>query len=211
MQRTRGFSLIEVMIAVAIFAVVAAIAYRGLGSVVRTRAALQETEQKLHSLTRALNLLEKDLSQAQMRSIRSGAGVLEPALLGDASSLRVSTLAVAAASAGVHFAPVRVQHVFGPNRWLRSSRAVLDAAPNTAESTRIQLESVSRVELSYFDQNLQPSGVWPPAAARNDPNFDLDTLPRAVELRFTVPGAGQIRRLILISDALPEQERPNEP
>lgn len=66
MTRSRaqaGFTLIEVMIAITIMAVLSVMAWRGLDSVSRANSALERRTEEVARLLRALDQLERDLSQ----------------------------------------------------------------------------------------------------------------------------------------------------
>lgn len=78
----KGFTLIEVLIALAITAFVATIAYASLSSVISgvesTRAAAQQT----YELDRALMFISRDLRQLVARPVMDEFGQREPALTG---------------------------------------------------------------------------------------------------------------------------------
>lgn len=63
MARQRGFTLIEVMVAILLMAVVALIAWRGLDSVSRADEHLRLATERDDALLRALNQLQRDLDQ----------------------------------------------------------------------------------------------------------------------------------------------------
>lgn len=58
----QGFTLIEVMVAIMLMAVVSLIAWRGLDSVTRADAHLQASTEQTETLLRALNQLQLDVS-----------------------------------------------------------------------------------------------------------------------------------------------------
>jgi general secretion pathway protein J len=193
-----GFTLLEVMVAVALFAILAAVAFGGLTAIARAQVAVKGKTQALDQLSFALSRIEKDLAQALPRSIRSAYGQPEAALVGDAASITVSTL-VLASDGQPSLTAVRVRHSWGNSRWLRSQFLGLDLAPSTPESARLVLTGFNSVKLSYFDAQLREFERWPPP---NRADLPQDTLPRAVELRFKDDNVGEIRRLFFVSDAV---------
>ncbi len=62
MNRQRGFTLIEVMVAILLMAIVSLIAWRGLDSVTRSDTHLQESAEQHAQLMRALNQLQRDFA-----------------------------------------------------------------------------------------------------------------------------------------------------
>lgn len=197
----RGFTLIEVLVAVAIFAVVAAIAYGGLNSIARTHGVLAEQQRNNAQLSGAIRRLEKDLEQALARPVRDPYDVPQGAFVGSSLRFSLSTLAVRTGTDGAHFRPTRVAHEFTVEGWLRSSRDVLDAAPNSVTRNRVLLRQVERVRIRYLDDQLLPSPQWPPVNSKLSPEI----LPRALELKFDLPGIGEITRLIPVAEPVLEQ------
>lgn len=61
-QSQKGFTLIEVMVAIMLMAVVSLIAWRGLDSVTRADQHLQASTEQTEALLRALNQLQRDIS-----------------------------------------------------------------------------------------------------------------------------------------------------
>lgn len=62
MKQQRGFTLIEVMIAITLMAVLSVMAWRGLDSVTRANAMLEQRTDNIARLMRALDQLERDMS-----------------------------------------------------------------------------------------------------------------------------------------------------
>lgn len=80
---SRGFTLLEVLIAIAIFALLGLGSYRMLHSVLNTDEATRRHELQLREVVRAFAALEQDLAQVGARPVRDGFAELRPALLGE--------------------------------------------------------------------------------------------------------------------------------
>lgn len=76
MKDQQGFTLIEVMVAILLMAVVSLIAWRGLDSVTRADSHLQASSEQSDSLLRALNQLQRDVD------MRAGIELSEPKKVG---------------------------------------------------------------------------------------------------------------------------------
>lgn len=74
MQRQRGFTLLEIMIALTIFAVISTLAWQILDGAMRTSSATDASAAKLNQLQRAWSLLERDFFQLQARAPRNEPG-----------------------------------------------------------------------------------------------------------------------------------------
>ncbi|EQB8447399.1 TPA: prepilin-type N-terminal cleavage/methylation domain-containing protein, partial [Pseudomonas aeruginosa] len=57
-----GFTLIEVMVAIMLMAIVSLMAWRGLDSIARASAHLEDSTEQGAALLRALNQLERDIA-----------------------------------------------------------------------------------------------------------------------------------------------------
>jgi len=198
--RAAGFTLIEVIVATAIFALVAAIAATGLSSISKSYTALADQRADRHALTRALAAIEQDLQQAVARGVRSPYGAALPAFTGDSNSFEFSSSSLSVASTGPQAALVRVRYETRQNNLQRLLRAELDAAPNSQQSQRALLSGVQNVRLQYWDFSDVRSPIWPPANS----NYTIDQLPRALEIRIVHSRFGELVRLIPISDVPPQ-------
>lgn len=76
MKNQQGFTLIEVMVAILLMAVVSLIAWRGLDSVTRADSHLQASGEQSDSLLRTLNQLQRDVD------MRAGIELSEPKKVG---------------------------------------------------------------------------------------------------------------------------------
>lgn len=185
-----GFSLVELLVAVAVFAALAAAAYGGLASIARTRGALVAQQDRFAAVTRAVGMLERDLRQAVARPVRDQAGLMLPALVGRGDGLELTRLGFADPRREASSSLLRIG-VAGDGRELRRIRhAVLDRAPGSVPASSVLLDAVDGFALRYLGADGAWLASWPPAGV------DVDALPRAVELRMTLADLGEIRRVM---------------
>lgn len=179
-MRARGFTLVEVLVALAIFALMAVFAYRGLGAVLQTREHLSEDNRRWRDLALMLRQLEQDLDMAVDRPVRDGADLVQAALTGspEASGEQAALLSVsrmgdawrqgAAADVqrhGYRLTQGRIEQLVWP---------VLDQAPHTQPDVQPLLARVRRFELRYLDDAGQWQPRWPLPGGRT-------SLPAALE------------------------------
>jgi general secretion pathway protein J len=99
--RAKAFSLLELLVALAVFAALAAAAYGGLAEIARARGAIAERQDRLAAIVRAVSTFERDLRQAVSRPVRGGArGAIVPALAGAADRIELTRLGFANPRAG---------------------------------------------------------------------------------------------------------------
>jgi general secretion pathway protein J len=79
----RGFTLIEVLVALAITALVALITYSALSAVVVANDSTGQDAQRLQAVDQLFQLLQRDISQAVRRPVSNEYGEQQPALSGN--------------------------------------------------------------------------------------------------------------------------------
>ncbi|WP_212630203.1 type II secretion system minor pseudopilin GspJ [Pseudomonas sp. KB-10] len=207
----RGFTLLELLIAIAIFALLGLATYRMLDSVLSADAVTREHERQLRELTRALSAFERDLRQVTVRPIRDAFGDTQPALhsdLADATALELSRAGWRNPLGQPRAEIQRVRWQLSGGQWQRRYWRVLDRAQDSAPQIQQALEGVESLSLRYLDKDGQWQPDWPPANATGDGL--LTELPRAVELRLQHRRYGELRRLLRLPD-LPVQNRSGAP
>lgn len=189
-RRTQGFTLVEVLVATAVFAIMSALAWGGLNAVIRTREALVAEQQDFARTMRAVGMLERDLLGAVARPVRGNYGEPLPALRGDVDHIEFTRLGFASALIDARSSLERVVYEQDGTTLKRGRYAVLDrAAGSVAEFTDVR-DRLRRLQLRYLD----PQGNWLDAWPRRDDK--PEALPRAIEFRLDIDGVGEISRLI---------------
>lgn len=201
--QARGFTLLEVLVAMAVFAVMSVVAYGGLRSVLTADQVTQEHAQRLADLQVTLSVLERDLAQVVDIAVRDEFGDRMPPLrLRSGGDNRLLELVRAGAG--------------GDQRLRRSAWLITDRGlerqlwPGVdivdAETARVQPfgtlvgeEELMGVETGFAfvvrtSTGLERVDSWPPA----DSEAGTTQLPLAVEVVLDLPGYGQIRRLMAV-------------
>jgi len=78
MSRNRGFTLVELLVALAIFALMSGFAYRGLTAMLDARAALAKESRKWRDTALFVGRVERDLAAALPRSANKATTPLAP-------------------------------------------------------------------------------------------------------------------------------------
>lgn len=187
----RGFTLLELLVALAIFALLSTLGYAGLQSLLQTQAVSVERAESFALLNRALALLQQDLEQAVARPVRDAQGDAVAPLSGtDSAAALLELTRNGWLHPGRSSTPMlqRIGYRLEGRRLLRHTWPVLDRAPDTTARATLLLDQVARLQLRFLDAggNWQPS--WPPAG-------EAEPLPAAIELRLDLDRWGTIRRL----------------
>lgn len=198
-----GFSLIELLVALAVFASMAALAYGGLNAVVRTRAALSQQQEGFNALMRSVASLERDLHQAAARPIRGNYGEPQPAFTGTPNSVELTRAGFANPQAEVRSNLERVTYALDDGALRRGNYPVLDRAPGTAAQVTVLRDQVDAFRLRYLDETNHWSDSWPPLESA-DAAASLSALPHAVEFRIETKDYGEITRIIELVSSWPK-------
>ncbi len=208
LARRHGFTLVELLVAVAVFAAVAAIAYGGLSQIAQTRGALAQEQDRFAALNRAMNNVVRDLRQAVARPVRGNYGETVPALRGSSDSLELSRLGFANPLAEPRSHIERVIYALTDNKLRRGRYAVLDRAPGSVPDDSDLLDRVSRLRWRYLDRQGNWSDLWPSSTVAPTPIGTAPVpreieLPRAVELTIELEDYGELRRVVALPSTFP--------
>jgi general secretion pathway protein J len=192
-----GFTLVEVLVAVAIFALAAGLALGGMNAITRGRAQLDAELQRLAALQFAIGLLERDLRGAALRPVRAGFGPPRAALEGRSDYLELSRYGAVGALAQSQPDIARIGYQLDGDRLLRLRYPVLDRSPSTLPAIEPLLDRIERIEWRYLGPRGSPIlDRWPPLRGGTE-------LPRAIELRLQLADLGDIRRVFELPSSGP--------
>lgn len=195
MTPSRGYTLIEVLIAVTVFGVLAASAYVALDGL--SRAALEHRQRsgQLADLQLAIARFDADVRQLVTRSVRTLDGRDEPALIGRRSTLTATRAGWSNPSDLSRSNLQRFSWQFDGNDWVRLDWPVTDAATGTRPWIEGMLDDLQALRLRYRDAAGSWHEQWPPARTLEA----TQSLPTAIELELDSARFGAIRRLLVLA------------
>ncbi len=197
----RGFTLFEVMVAIAIFAILGIAANGLLSQTVRTDEKVRDRTARLAELQRAIGILERDALQAVARPVRDELGGSRPALQGGLQDMLEFTRLGWRNPAGRPRAELqRVAYVLDNKQLLRLYWNVLDRADGSVPVRQVLLTGVAEASVEFVDSEGQSQSFWPLESAGP---ASLVALPRALRWRLNVEPYGEIERLLALPDTLP--------
>lgn len=185
----RGFTLVEVLVAVLVFGILAASAYVALDGLSAAAGDHRRHADRLAGLQRTVAMIDADLRQLVSRPVREN-GSLSPALAGT----RTGFAATRAGDFDVH-GQSRLRRVGWQSETdglVRVRRADLDSAPDEPWVRARVPEPVRGLRLRYRDRTGAWHERWP--AETGGPG----SLPVAVEYELDLAESGRLRRLVVL-------------
>ena len=198
-----GFTLLELIVVLAIFAVLSVMAYGGLASVLTARERVLQSLERTAALQKAYVRLRNDFQQLRARPARDGYGEAQPALLVlPDGAVEFTRSGWRNPLAQPRSALERVAyHLDADGQLVRANWRVLDRAQDSPVSQTVVLEQVEEVQWRFLEGAAWRDG-WPPAAAAGPST--LDAVPRAVEVLLTLKDLGEVRLLFSASNEAPK-------
>jgi general secretion pathway protein J len=202
-NKTTGFTLIELIIAMAVFSVMAVIAYTGLATVLDNHENLSSQREYQRNLVLAFMRIEDDLDHIRARGIRDISGDPLAAFIGHPPGSRSVTEPALEFTRGgspiiVSATPQsdlqRIAYKLDDEgRLSRLSWPALDRSPTTQAREHVLLTDIKEMEIRYFKADKKWSDSWPPLGNENK----NEVLPRGLELKIKI-GEIELTRLFLV-------------
>ena len=196
-RRQRGFTLLELLIASIIFAIMAIMAYGGLANVMDNSKASERALKRLQQIQQSISVISRDFTQLVPRTIRDEYGNIKPALL---AGNNIDNLVEFTRGGRVNPANLlrstllRVAYQFDDEKLVRLQWPQLDRAPGITPKKTTLIDDVDEVSLRFLDQNGKWSEQWPPLNSATDTGGNSAEL-FAIEIILKLNDWGEIRRL----------------
>lgn len=201
-KKNTGFTLLELLVTLAIFGLLSVLAYGSLDVVLKGQQATNEHAARLAKLQKTFFLLERDIEQTVNRPIRDEYGDKQLAMTG----VEVGRYQLELTRAGwrnpagrTRSNLQRVAYGVKDEKLIRSYWNVLDRAQDSQPLETELLDGVLRLELRFL--NVQANNQkewtdsWPSNALGIQPSEDP---PRAVEVTLETESEGRITRLFRV-------------
>lgn len=197
-QREAGFTLLELLVAIAIFAVIGVMAYGGLQQIMSQQQQTTEHAQRLADLQLAYRVMQRDLEQLVARRIRNEFGDSVEALIGGSGfeGLEFSRGGYANPGGFRRSEIQRVAYVPDQDQLLRRTWRVLDRAQDSVPDEEVLIEGMAAFTLRFLAANDEWQDRWPPLGSGPAP-ASVD-FPRAVEVLVEIDDVGIIRWLFRV-------------
>jgi len=185
-RQLHGHTLLELLVAVVITALIAAGGYSGLNAISRASEAHSREVEMLEAVQWLVSKLDRDLFHMVNRPVRNEAGT-QPALNGDTAALSLTHSGLSNPLGQLRSDLQRVDWILTENSIYRHTHPVLDGPANPGNSEQL-LGGVNMLSFEYLGAGNNWHARWPAGAE--------DDLPRAVRYRLQIEGFGMLERIV---------------
>lgn len=189
-----GFTLLELLVALSIFAIIAVLAYGGLGTVLDQRILTEESAERLADLQKTYLIVQRDVEQLVPRPIRDEFGDQQAALSGT-TQLRLTRGGWRNPLNNPRSSLQRVGYALEEQQLIRYSWLVLDRAQDSEPREQVLASQITAMRIRYLDGKAAWKEQWPPQQVTQSGEPPSDELPRAIEMTLEHEHYGEIRWL----------------
>ncbi|MEM7304075.1 MAG: type II secretion system minor pseudopilin GspJ [Pseudomonadota bacterium] len=195
-KRQSGFTLIEVVIALTVFAILGTMAFSGLNAILKWQADLEDQSKQLVAIQLTMKYLERDINQVISRTVRDQYGDSQPAFSASGENELSFTYSGWRNPAGLSRSNIqRVSYrIDEDDNLIRQSWNRLDGAIYEDARDVILIEGIEEINWEFISEGSEEIDQWPPLNV--DPNFS--GLPMAVAVTFNVKPFGEINRIFTL-------------
>jgi general secretion pathway protein J len=199
-----AFTLLELLVSMAIFGIIGALAMGGLNAVMRQETVAREQLKRLHDVQRAVRVITSDFAQLNPRIVRDPLGTSEPPLLAPCDITRLVCL-----SHDGWRNPFnqfnrgtlqRTQYRIEDDKLIREHFRVMDRTLTNEPRAEVLLDRVESLELSFppatTGGNEDWTTQWPVLKQSGAAGAAEAGLPRAVRIKLRLKDWGEIDRIV---------------
>lgn len=191
-NRHAGFTLVEILVALFIFTILALMMTGGLHTIISAQSGAERSAERLRQLQIVFVRMSRDIEQTVNRPVTTTNGQDASAFYGTERGFAF-THGGLAGQEKQHQVLQRTQYIFSRNGLWRMVWDVLDQAANSPKPNQRQLlENVSGARFEYLDSKNVFHKDWPLTGGNNQP------LPVAVRMSLTIAGWGTVRQTYVI-------------
>ncbi len=196
-NKHKGFTLVELLVALMILTFISVAGYRGLNAVLQTRERVAAETRKWQHLAFFFSRMELDIAQAVHCPVREATGDLAPEWVGHAVLVGENDAELTFTRAGISdqgaemLSPQRIAYRFERGEIVMLRWPVLDQELHSKPVRYVLLEGVREFKLRYLDNNNNWQELWPPAGTTSGTPF-------AVEMNLTLASGEKISRIFAL-------------
>ena len=192
--KQKAFTLLELVVAIAIFSILSVVAYNGLRNFMSANEVLADRDLEFATLHRGISLIERDIKNAITRRVRDELGDHVAAMRSSEDVFEFTRRRPGIPAEFSLVDMVRIDYILADATLTRRAWHMLDRVPQTGFEEQIVLVGISSLSWEFYQGGWQD--FWPRA---NDP-FSQSRLPQAVRLVVNLENGRSVERVILINN-----------
>lgn len=201
MKTSRGFTLIEILIALAIFALLASITSSSLYYAFNTRTRVNEQSNQLSELQMAISIMQQETTQAIERSIQSADEHSFPVFIGQSRYVEFTHDGIVNPQYNEQRSTLkRVALLCVNGNFIHRTWETLDTVDRNNYEDKILLTNVDDCHFNYLNEEMQLLAEWRENAVTQNQRKAL--LPKAIQVNLKLHTWGEINLLFIIPGAL---------
>lgn len=192
-SREAGFSLVELVVALGVLAVVSVMIFNGFGAVVKSYDKVKEEEGRLAQLQLLHSLLAQDLEQAAARPTE-----VSSAFLGGAPVALEFSVVRLLDSPLLDASLRRIRYSLRDEVFIREVWPSINPVPGTPPVSQRILHDVESLQVSFLDHEGQWIPTW-------DSFFLGKDLPRIVAVKVKIEGWEELYWIFRVTEQIKEE------
>ena len=192
MVKQSGFSLIELIVAIAILATITVAANSSLVSVLKTKDIVIKSNLEFRAIQKAISAIDRDFFQIAPRYIRYGSSKTKPALIYRDNRIEFTRSGKANLLQLQRSDFFRVSFYLEDDRLIRESWPVLDRSETDEPERIVILKKVKTFEIEFLDRYMHSwTKRWPV-----DKRTKKNELPKFIKVNIELEDFGTITRML---------------
>ena len=200
-SRRSGFTLIEILVAMAVFAILSALSYGTLSQTLNGAEILSSRMDRLQAIRRTMQIVSRDFLQLAPRPVRDELGDGYVAALstdfGSGFAVQLTRGGWANPMAIPRGTQQRAAYRLEDGELIRYHWNVLDHTLSNEVIEVVLLDGVEAVSFLFMQANGDWTEEWPPVGQGG--GGGLRTRPRAVQIVLDLEEEGELRRVIEVA------------
>ncbi|MCC5791016.1 MAG: GspJ family T2SS minor pseudopilin variant LspJ [Legionellaceae bacterium] len=197
----KGFTLIEVLIALLVFAILSAITASAMFYAFSTRSRINAYADRLAQLQIAINLINQDTSQIINRPVRGNDMRTFPPFIGTMQYIEFTRTGILNPGASVTRSSLkRVALLCQNDQLIRRSWPQVDNADRMRYEDRILIPNLSQCQFMFLNKNRQRFEEWLSESMSSETVKEM--FPSGIQLQLTIKDWGEMSLLYLVPEAL---------
>lgn len=198
----RGFTLIEVLIALAVFAILSTLTASVMNRAFQSRERINARSEYINRFQSTMVLIQREVQQLVPRGIRSNQNQLSPALIGKPHYIEFTRGGVMNPSSQEKRSHLkRIAYICSNNELIRRSWNQLDSSNRSQYTEKVLLDNLTSCHFAYLTHTLQVLSEWR-ERSQNTQEFDPKALPKAIQFNFNQGEQVKVSWLALVPQAL---------